>query len=71
MMHGGYGQPQRRAGGGGMGMAGGAAMGVGAGLLGGAVLANAFDDDNGSYQDGFGKSRDPALIVRGRISVQG
>jgi hypothetical protein len=53
MMHGGYGQPQRRAGGGGMGMAGGAAMGVGAGLLGGAVLATAFDDDNGSYQDGF------------------
>jgi hypothetical protein len=58
---GGYGgYPQRRTGGGsGMGMAaGGAALGVGAGLLGGAMIANAFDDDNNeSYQDGFGTSR--------------
>lgn len=47
----------RRPGGGGMGMAGGAALGAGAGLLGGAMLANSFDnDEQDAYQDGFRKS---------------
>ncbi|KAL4788419.1 hypothetical protein BJX76DRAFT_109983 [Aspergillus varians] len=52
--YGGGGQPQRRPGGGGMGMAGAAALGVGGGLLGGALLANAFDDDHdhGDYGGG-------------------
>lgn len=44
------GRPQRR-GGGGMGTAGAAALGVGGGLLGGAMLANAMDDDD--YGDGY------------------
>jgi hypothetical protein len=39
-----------------MGMMGGAALGAGAGLLGGAMIANAFDnDEQDAYQDGFGK----------------
>ncbi|KAL4789370.1 hypothetical protein BDV19DRAFT_395104 [Aspergillus venezuelensis] len=43
----GYGmRPQRRQGGGGMGMAGAAALGVGGGLIGGALLADAIDDDH-------------------------
>ncbi|EEP79234.1 conserved hypothetical protein [Uncinocarpus reesii 1704] len=46
-------------GGGGMGMAGAAALGMGGGLLGGALLANALDDDYGDgYQDGFGDGGD-------------
>ncbi|KAM0199964.1 hypothetical protein ACHAPA_001156 [Fusarium lateritium] len=45
----------RKPGGGGMGMMGGAAMGAGAGLLGGAMIANAMDDDDerDAYQDGY------------------
>lgn len=56
--YGGYPQAHgRRPGGGGMGMAGGAALGVGAGLLGGAVIANAMNDDDEreAYQDGYRK----------------
>ncbi|KAL6232893.1 hypothetical protein BDW75DRAFT_11321 [Aspergillus navahoensis] len=48
-------QPQRRHGGGGMGMAGAAALGVGGGLIGGALLADAIDDDHdygGDYGGG-------------------
>jgi hypothetical protein len=62
MGYGGYPQPMygggyppqqygRRPGGGGMG-AGGIALGAGAGLLGGAMLANSFND-NDAYQDGY------------------
>jgi hypothetical protein len=64
----GYGYPQqgyppRRAGGGGMGMAGGAALGAGAGLLGGAMLMNAYDDheqneQQDAYQDGYQDGQD-------------
>lgn len=39
-----YGRPHKS--GGGMGAAGGAALGLGAGLLGGALIAEAFDDDH-------------------------
>ena len=42
--------PPRRAGGGGMGMAGGAALGLGAGVLGGALIANGMDD---AYEEGY------------------
>ncbi|KAL4812835.1 hypothetical protein BDW67DRAFT_169425 [Aspergillus spinulosporus] len=63
--HGFYGsgmQPQRRHGGGGMGMAGAAALGVGGGLIGGALLADAIDDDHdygGDYGGGdFGGGDD-------------
>ncbi|KAL4915579.1 hypothetical protein BDW62DRAFT_188158 [Aspergillus aurantiobrunneus] len=47
-------RPQRRQGGGGMGMAGAAALGVGGGLVGGALLADAIDDDHdhGDYGGG-------------------
>ncbi|KAL3445508.1 hypothetical protein BJX65DRAFT_281376 [Aspergillus insuetus] len=48
-----YAQPQRRRpGGGGMGMAGAAALGVGGGLIGGALLADAIDDDHDDYGGG-------------------
>ncbi|KAL3470399.1 hypothetical protein BJX99DRAFT_267482 [Aspergillus californicus] len=47
-----YGQPARRQGGGGMGMAGAAALGVGGGLIGGALLADAIDDDHDDYGGG-------------------
>ncbi|KAL2863465.1 WW domain-containing protein [Aspergillus lucknowensis] len=48
-----YGQPQRRRpGGGGMGMAGAAALGVGGGLIGGALLADAIDDDHDDFGGG-------------------
>ncbi|KPM34482.1 hypothetical protein AK830_g12094 [Neonectria ditissima] len=57
--YGGYGQgggqyPQRKQGGGGMGMAGGAALGLGAGVLGGVLVADAINDnEQESYQEGY------------------
>lgn len=58
MMGGGYGHPQRRAGGG-MGAGGGALLGAGAGLVGGAMLMNAMDDhDQEAYQDGYEDGQD-------------
>ncbi|KAM5342929.1 hypothetical protein ACJ41O_013895 [Fusarium nematophilum] len=51
--------PQRKTGGGGMGMAGGAALGVGAGLLGGYMVADAINDsEQDAYQDGFQDGND-------------
>jgi hypothetical protein len=48
-----YGRPQR-SGGGGMGMAGGAALGVGAGLIGGALVADAINDnEQEAYAEGY------------------
>jgi hypothetical protein len=46
-----YGRPQRT--GGGMGM-GGAALGLGAGVLGGALIADAINDnEHDAYMDGY------------------
>ena len=48
-----YGQPQRRPGGGGMGMGGGLALGAGAGMLGGMAMGSMMANDNDDYQDGY------------------
>ncbi|KAK3056020.1 WW domain-containing protein wwm1 [Extremus antarcticus] len=50
--YGGGGYPPRKSGG--MGAGGGAALGLGAGLLGGALIAESFDDDGGGGDDGGG-----------------
>lgn len=56
-MYGGGYPPQRRQGGGGMGMAGGAMMGAGAGMLGGMMIGSAMSggghDEQEAYQDGY------------------
>ncbi|KAH6885930.1 hypothetical protein B0T10DRAFT_462175 [Thelonectria olida] len=50
-------QPPKKSGG--MGMAGGAALGVGAGLIGGALIADAIDDnEQEAYQEGYQDGND-------------
>ncbi|TRX97342.1 hypothetical protein FHL15_001620 [Xylaria flabelliformis] len=55
---GGYQQPPRKSGGG-LGTAGGAALGLGAGVIGGALIADAVNDnEQESYADGYNDGQD-------------
>ncbi|KAK8006443.1 WW domain protein [Apiospora marii] len=51
-------RPQK-SGGGGMGMAGGAALGLGAGVIGGALVADAWNDhEQEAYAEGYNDGND-------------
>ncbi|KAK8107722.1 uncharacterized protein PG998_009735 [Apiospora kogelbergensis] len=49
----------KKSGGGGMGMAGGAALGLGAGVIGGALVADAWNDhEQEAYAEGYNDGND-------------
>lgn len=52
-------RPPQKSGGGGMGMAGGAALGLGAGVIGGALVADAWNDhEQDAYAEGYNDGND-------------